>query len=442
MSTLLQPSPEDHFASFWDQSVVKALAAEERSGRVPETLFAATELADLFDREWFSRIWCVQEVFASKEAIVKIEDIEAPFSELVSVAQYAMLIRERYLPSQPLEFWGMAANHKYGGRPFSSIEGSVGNLERVLISTRDFHATDPKDKIFALMGFADESKGAVGAYTPPESNSDATGTILIRKLVGFIASQVPGEPQQPRLLKIDYHKGVMEVYRDTTRFLLRKAPRVADVDRIEVEVNERLELEFLWSQLFDCPILGGYTMPYLNGEPLLQALLAVLMMGELGCMLYDGFLNPNALPSKRSDPKFQRLYQRAMGDGAAFILRSLGLDHREGPAETSVVSDLSQEAKYGFAEHYERAAKTGSFGRRLFLTAAGRIGLGPMVCKPGDVVSVIYGGRMPFILRPTVDHYRLVGDAYIRDAELMWGGISEKVRRGRGPVRQQTLEIR
>ncbi|KAI6963456.1 hypothetical protein KC332_g15834 [Hortaea werneckii] len=516
MSTLLEPSPEDHFASFWDQSVVKALAAEERAGRVPETLFAATEIADLFDRDWFSRIWCVQEVFASKEAVIRIEDIEAPFSELVSVAQYALLIRERYLPSQPLEFWGVVANHKYGGRPFSSIEGSVGNLERVLISTRNFHATDPRDKIFALMGFADESKGAVGAYTPPASNSDATGTILIRSLVGFIASQVPGEPQQPRLLKIDYHKGLMEVYRDTTRLLLRKAPRVADVlgqvqhteetisnsywpswvpdwsrpkttsfpaamplfttdskwllqtdkrmspaepyklyvegycldhivkisDRIEVDCNERLELEFLWSQLFDCPMLEGYRIGYLYGEPLLQAFLAVLIMGELGCVLYDGFINLEALPSKRSHPKLQRLYQRAMCDGAAFVLRSLGLDYQDRSVETPGMSDLRQQARCGVAAHYERAAKTGSFGRRLFLTAAGRIGLGPMVCKPGDVVSVIYGGRMPFILPPTANDYRLIGDAYIRDAELMWGGISEKVRKGRGPVRQQTLEIR
>ncbi|KAI7360823.1 hypothetical protein KC354_g8565 [Hortaea werneckii] len=363
LSTSREPSPEDHFALFWDQSVVKALIAEERAGRVPETLFAATELADLFDREWFSRIWCVQEVFASREAVIKIEDIEAPFSELVSAARYAILIRERYLPSRPLEFWGVVASHKYGGRPFSSVEDSVGNLEKVLISTRNFHATDPKDKIFALMGFADESKGAVGAYTPPESNSDATGTILIRTLVGFIASQIPGEPQQPRLLKIDYHKSVMEVYRDTTRFLLRKAPRVADVlgqvqhteetisnphwpswvpdwsrpkntsfpaamplfsadskwllqsdkrmspaepnrlyvegycldhivrisDHIEVDVNERLELELLWSQLFDCSILDGYTMSYLNGEPLLQAFLAALMIGELGSFVPEDY---------------------------------------------------------------------------------------------------------------------------------------------------------
>lgn len=109
----------------------------------------------------------------------------------------------------------------------------------------------------------------------------------------------------------------------------------------------------------------------------------------------------------------------------------LGIDQREGSAETSSVSDLRQRARCGVAEHYERAAKTGSLGRRLFLTAAGRIGIGPMVCKLGDVVSLIYGGRMPFILRPTGDHYRLVGDSYIRDAELMWGRISEAVRKGR-----------
>lgn len=128
-------------------------------------------------------------------------------------------------------------------------------------------------------------------------------------------------------------------------------------------------------------------------------------------MFDDVLPNPEALPSTLFDAEFQRVYQRAMCDEVAFVLRSLALDPREGSAETSGVSDLRQQARYGVAEHYERAARTGSFGRRLLLTTAGRSGIGPMMCKPGDVVSVIYGGRMSFTLTPRANHYLLVGDA-------------------------------
>lgn len=38
-------------------------------------------------------------------------------------------------------------------------------------------------------------------------------------------------------------------------------------------------------------------------------------------------------------------------------------------------------------------------GRRFFLTAAGRMGLGPATMRVGDVVVVLYGGRFPFVLR-------------------------------------------
>lgn len=53
-------------------------------------------------------------------------------------------------------------------------------------------------------------------------------------------------------------------------------------------------------------------------------------------------------------------------------------------------------------------------GRRLFSTETRYLGLGPANTKVGDVVVVLYGGRVPFILRPTTNHkYNLVGYAYV-----------------------------
>lgn len=56
--------------------------------------------------------------------------------------------------------------------------------------------------------------------------------------------------------------------------------------------------------------------------------------------------------------------------------------------------------------------KEPSFGtkRRFFRTATGYIGICPIVARPGDIVAVILGGFVPFVLRPSQGHrYTFLG---------------------------------
>ncbi|KAK5680352.1 hypothetical protein LTS10_007279 [Elasticomyces elasticus] len=53
------------------------------------------------------------------------------------------------------------------------------------------------------------------------------------------------------------------------------------------------------------------------------------------------------------------------------------------------------------------------YSRRLFLTAAGRIGLGPRIARTGDIVAVLRGGDVPLILRPLDHEYQIIGEAYV-----------------------------
>ena len=54
-------------------------------------------------------------------------------------------------------------------------------------------------------------------------------------------------------------------------------------------------------------------------------------------------------------------------------------------------------------------------GRAFFITKTGYYGLGPVVMKPGDECYILYGARVPFVLRPTGEHgpVRLMGEAYV-----------------------------
>ena len=61
-------------------------------------------------------------------------------------------------------------------------------------------------------------------------------------------------------------------------------------------------------------------------------------------------------------------------------------------------------------------------GRGFFTTREGYIGLAPSRTTAGDLVCVIKGANVPFILRPTGENYFLVGECYchgIMDGEVM-----------------------
>lgn len=63
--------------------------------------------------------------------------------------------------------------------------------------------------------------------------------------------------------------------------------------------------------------------------------------------------------------------------------------------------------------------------RYLFRTTANDIGLGPLLCQPGDQVWVLENGRVPFVLRPKLDSFELMGECYLHgvmDGELLANG--------------------
>ena len=51
--------------------------------------------------------------------------------------------------------------------------------------------------------------------------------------------------------------------------------------------------------------------------------------------------------------------------------------------------------------------------RRVFYTAGNRFGLGPTAMKSGDVCCVLFGSAVPFVARKEGERYRLVGEAYL-----------------------------
>lgn len=63
--------------------------------------------------------------------------------------------------------------------------------------------------------------------------------------------------------------------------------------------------------------------------------------------------------------------------------------------------------------------------------SSGYIGIGPKVMQVRDEVCILFGGRVPFVLRQMQDHHIFVGDSYVMDDDVMLGKRAEKMKTGR-----------
>ena len=86
---------------------------------------------------------------------------------------------------------------------------------------------------------------------------------------------------------------------------------------------------------------------------------------------------------------------------------------------------------------YKRAVEDPCINRRFFVTQNGRFGLGPWNMKKGDIVSILLGGKTPFILRRCGNRaatnngtqllkpcHKLIGEAFV-DGLMYYDGSME-----------------
>ncbi|TEA18172.1 Heterokaryon incompatibility protein 6, OR allele [Colletotrichum sidae] len=504
-----------------DPDMVQGLIASMTED-LPET--SMIHLYEVFQREYFSRCWCVQEVVASSQATAKIEELEMSFFDLLS----SLLILSRWKAEialdRPWELWQKILmtrqpNNTIGN---SETEGSIGSFLYLLELTRTLQATDSRDKIFALLGICDEGLNPVLALTQVTGGDVSWRLRLIRrglkKVADFMSEHGTKEDfGRPMAMRPDYRKDAVLVYRDLTRFLIRRQPRVLDVlehvshieqpgtggypswvpkwfERRSCMVMKGAFFAGFWegrppyiADLRDSPMhgeslrpdvlsLGGYhvdvvsrtgepfefvsgyqnvmtaisrsflelfEMPFIprprtryrDGSPLDVAYCKALMAGFLGAAvgrshlltLQHGGFTPvfdrsviKPLVSMEKDRSAEEMAEVFLGL-LALIVESGGTRLEYGDGERD-----------GKVQMFLAAAATYASNRRAFMTGDGRVGIGPRMMRPGDELVVLFGGHLPFIVRRRGDHHLLIGSCFVSDDELMWGKITDVVKRGRG----------
>ncbi|KAH6648824.1 HET domain protein [Truncatella angustata] len=495
---------------------------------------SAEALMQLFESDYFKRVWCIQEVVASRSAIAKSGDMEMDFYELLSIIKLILTkqIVDRRGPAFPpntLQFWVtvlIQRDRSYYPNALK-VENSLGKMLNVLMGIRDFQSTDPRDRLFAILGITDEGLQPVLANMEVMGRPNAKRLGMMHKAVAWVADKAnssrPGiDFGRNPALKPCYTKPAMEIYRNFTRYMVRKQPRLLDIlSHVQHTKDPNGEPYPSWVPKFDTPRSVSYFpqqlylagVPYTGHYRYFAELHDCPLRGEAvepNVLQLDGFIFDQVVAvtaptnyTLHDDTPVENMWSQLFGvplfprsglryaDGkeqadAAFFatlsagafgpalnlsdqIRKAGLEHerlesieyltqlgrnnivrwlfqsRGYPVSTyqdllpSGVSNFEQ--AMGDADSYHRGSWSMLLNRRLYRTRAGWLGLGPNAMRDGDILVVLYGGSLPFVLRPTGDDWLYIGDTYVHNSDLMNGHLVDRVRRGQRSHHPMTFRL-
>jgi hypothetical protein len=141
---------------------------------------AADELAAFFTRPFWYRIWIFQEMILGRNLTMMCGEVQVPFTESMGLLeeQSNRISREgvlgvssnrtrslRIINWQPLTRIH-TFRHAWWRKEIERIEGDIFELPMLLLGTRGMIATDPRDRIYGLLGIAQPSKMVVD-YSKP-----------------------------------------------------------------------------------------------------------------------------------------------------------------------------------------------------------------------------------------------------------------------------------
>jgi hypothetical protein len=127
-------------------------------------------------------------------------------------------------------------------------------------------------------------------------------------------------------------------------------------------------------------------------------------------------------------------------DGCAYLLSQLQVarerkrlltdaaDRVPSGKQSPYLKALQDHATGGEPRAYAALARNYCLYRRFFVTLDGRLGIGPRWTRKGDLVCVLFGGGVPYILCPKGRRYSFIGESYVHG--LMEGQAIEAWRKG------------
>ncbi|OAG09459.1 uncharacterized protein CC84DRAFT_1082351 [Paraphaeosphaeria sporulosa] len=391
-------------------------------------------MEELFKRPWFSRIWCVQEICLARDALVLCGEYE------VSWESFGLAVRwmiESTLPPVAIEGLDALLESVHLGPAGIMCDTTADNLLDILHSCCEFKSTDAKDRVYGLLSLVDpraevegididynKSVGAVFADTvvanikahsklsafafvshPPGYDGTAGYRSWAPRRDNYEPAFVFGYPEELSRWSASGHALVsLADETDPTPEALHLKGVLYDkvletIAAMDIETGAQTKDIHPFLEMYNKICDGHYA------QDCKELLARTLTAGTY----YDEYLeNLDAATRDKYLPAFERVMHR---------LAQLDCDGTEGRFGHD---DDSKTFELGAYKHVRQ--------RRMFWTSEGSLGLGPQCMRVDDIVVILYGGNMPYVLRPRGDRFLFMGPAYIDN--IMHGEVIDDLRAG------------
>ncbi|KAK3935455.1 heterokaryon incompatibility protein-domain-containing protein [Diplogelasinospora grovesii] len=360
------------------------------------------------DFDWFKRTWVVQEVANAKTAVVHCGSDMVTWPALSTLAAYISdqkthgpLIRYGIMPSMFSSFFGSLDGKR--GASLWSQHGAREEILEILIKAHSLKASDPRDKIFALLQFGAETRDIASLPSTIRPDYHKTTTQAFSDFVRWWISThrslrilsavhtLPGRSWQqmyysngkpPDLSTLEHptwsfwHEGEGN-WAKATLGLSSESPyrasgsSIPEIDLVTSSNAMQNPSELRLSGHRLCVVTQITFYPFLERNRLPEE-------------LYDGFVTIfNPTGDKRAwlldrDDQRTSTGARAAEDYARHLTyHSRGFTRREG----DVFPCLSPSLFFSGSSDNQR------------------VGLCPHYARPGDIVVMLYGGRVLYLIR-------------------------------------------
>ena len=205
---------------------------EDASMKAIRGLFGA------FDLEYFRRSWCIQEVVTAQSCIARCGDLEIDFYHFADGASLAESTSNPISASPTMFFWsslkGRHENHRVEHTHRLVTPDANWRLSLLLLLSRQFLATDPRDKVYSLLGMAAEGLAPITVLKRLSKRKESRlvskfrhSSNLFSQTFDLMSPNI--EIDRLPALRPDYSKDVVELYTEVTILLIRTPPFVLDV---------------------------------------------------------------------------------------------------------------------------------------------------------------------------------------------------------------------
>ncbi|KAI0914183.1 HET-domain-containing protein [Ustulina deusta] len=425
-------------------------------------------MADLFSNEYFNRAWVIQEVAVGQKTELYIAGTYIPWMVFASVVEWCFQSNRRHLLS------GSADKERRTWRTSQTFENvtvmtilrpeseawtdAAGNLthaidlENLLFITSNFRSADPRDKVFGLIGIA-RNAGDAALTTPNYSlpveqvfQNTARAIFSLprdRRTIHILALAGTGFSGRPRKMPSwvpDFSEE--RICYPYSNIMFPEASFKASGDlpqdiELDYETNSLIVKAITIDQVLDISETGPLDWGLHNLE-LVDVFKVLPILHEFvhaAMDLCEKHPSSSSLPDQRTserlwwalitgrverrpaDVKFKEVFQPWILN-LDLMASSRDRSHYSQRLKEGALGDGPGLTADGTETTYQYSLVEACFGRRIAITASGRLCVVPPLAKVGDSVIIPFGSQTPFLVRERHDQsdnigYELVGEAWV-----------------------------